>query len=159
MSKSKELQQVIALYRNKTGKKQIDMHEVARWAANNGYKLPEPIDPIDRLAREFSRAAREEIRHDETTGRPYRVNHAVREIQGDRQLTFWVDIDEASRKHMHKSLIQRREQIIGDNLQLSYDVDRWNARNANEEPIEMPMDYTDDVEWRKNAPDEESEAG
>lgn len=158
MSKAKDLQKVISLYRVKTGKKEIDMHNVAKWAVDNGYPPPAPTDPIDRLAKEFARAAREEMRHDASTGRPYRANHAVTTTQGERQLTFWVDIDEAPRKHMQKSLTQRREQIVGDNLQLSLDADHWNTRNATEEPIVIALDYTDDVEWRKNAPDDESEA-
>jgi len=69
-------------------------------------------------------------------------------------MTFWVDIDEAPRKHMHKSLVNRREQMVGDGLQLTLDSDHWNSINPNEEPINLPIDFTDDIEWRKNAPDE-----
>lgn len=105
-----------------------------------------------RLAEKFARAAREEIRHDPTTGRPYRANHAVTTTQGGQQLVFWVDIDEAPRKIMKKSLVQRREQMVGDGLQLSLDADHWNARHSDEKPIEI--DLTDDVTWRKNAPEE-----
>ena len=55
---------------------------------------------------------------------------------------------------MLKSLINRRDQMIGDGLQLTLDADHWNAINAAAEPIQIPMDFTLDIEWRKNAPDE-----
>jgi hypothetical protein len=52
---------------------------------------------------------------------------------------------------MQKSLIQRREQMIGDGLQLSLDADHWNRINSTEEPIQIPLDFTDDVIERKLA--------
>jgi len=54
---------------------------------------------------------------------------------------------------MLKSLINRREQMVGDGLQLTLDVDHWNGINPKEEPIQIPLDLTDDVEWRKNSPE------
>lgn len=44
--------------------------------------------------------------------------------------------------------------MVGDGLQLSLDADHWNRLHEDEEPIVLPMDFTDDVEWRKNAPDD-----
>ena len=55
---------------------------------------------------------------------------------------------------MQKSMVMRREQIVGDALQLSFDADHWNSIHPEEEPILMPLDFTDDVEWRKNSPEE-----
>jgi hypothetical protein len=35
----------------------------------------------------------------------------------------------------------------------------WNRINEEKEkPIEMPMDFTDDVQWRINTPDNKEEA-
>jgi len=73
-------------------------------------------------------------------------------------LHLWIDIDEAPRKHIHKSLIARREQMVGDGLHLTLDADHWNNIHPAEEPIVMPLDFTDDIEWRKNAPDEDKKA-
>ena len=56
---------------------------------------------------------------------------------------------------MLKSLVQRREQMVGDGLQLTLDALHWNSIHPSEEPINLPLDFTDDVEWRINAPDEE----
>lgn len=131
------------------------MHEVVKYAVKLGWKLPKPKDPLDMLAQNFTRAARQEMRYDKETGRPYRANHALPVTQGDTQLHLWIDIDEAKRKPMQKSCVNRREQMVGDGLQLTLDVDHWNSINKDEEPIVMPMDFTDDIEWRKNAPDED----
>ncbi len=157
-TKRRQMQKLIRFYKDETGEKEVDMHKIAAYAVKKGWQLPKPADPIDLLAKQFSSAAREEIRHDSTTGRPYRANHAMTTVQGTKQLTLWIDIDEAPRKSMLKSLINRREQMVGDGVQLTLDADHWNSIHPNEEPIVMPMDFTDDVEWRKNAPDEEGKA-
>lgn len=153
--KRQEMQRLIRYYKDETGEKEVDMHKVAAFAAKRGWPLPTPTDPLDMLAKQFSQAAREEIRHDAETGRPYRANHALTATQGGQQMTLWVDIDEAPRKSMVKSLVNRREQMVGDGLQLTLDADHWNSIHPDEEPIVMPMDFTDDIAWRKNAPDEE----
>lgn len=157
MSKKQDMQRLIRLYREQTGTQSVDMHEVAQHAVSKGWPLPKPKDPIDRLAEQFSSAAREEIRRDTVTGRPYRGNLAVTTWQGSQQLTLWTDTDVAPRHIAQKSYIQRREQMVGDAVQLSFDVEHWNRINPNEEPIVMPMDFTEDVEWRKNAPDDDDE--
>ncbi len=73
-------------------------------------------------------------------------------------MTLWTDIDEAPRNIAQKAFVQRREQMIGDGLQLTFDVTHWNSVNQEDVPIEMPMDFTDDIQWRLNAPDDEEEA-
>lgn len=158
-TKTQEMQRVIRRYREKTGVKEWDMHEVAKFATGIGWPLPEPPKPIDILAKQFSQAAREEVKHDKKTGRPYRVNHAFKVSRGGEQLTFWVDIDEATRKTMLKSAVNRREQMVGDALQLTLDLDHWNRVNSKEEKIELPLDLGPDVNWRLNAPDENEKTG
>lgn len=154
MNKNQEMQSIMRLYKDETGEKEIDMHKIAKYAASRGWPLPKPVSTLDLLAKQFTQAARQEIRRDTKTGRPYRANHAFTTSQGGEQLTLWIDIDEAPRKHMLKSLVNRREQMVGDGLQLTLDADHWNSINAQEEPINLPMDFTDDIEWRKNAPSE-----
>ena len=157
-TKRQEMQSLIRIFKEETGEKEVDMHRVAMFAMKKGWPMPKPETALDRLAKQFSIAAREEVRRDPNTGRPYRVNHAVTTWQGPKQLTFWVDIDEAPRRHVHKSFVQRREQMVGDGLQLTFDVDHWNSVNASEEPIVMPMDFTEDIAWRKNSPDADEQA-
>lgn len=157
-TKRQEMQKIIRLYREQTGKDSVEMHDVAKFAASMGWPLPAPKSALDRLAEQFSSAAREEIRHDEVTGRPYRANLAVTVHSGGVQTTFWSDIDEAPRRVAHKSFQQRREQMVGDAVQLTFDVMRWNRVHEGEEPIVMPLDFADDVEWRINGDDAERAA-
>lgn len=157
-TKSQRLQRLIQHYRDETGNALVDMHEVAKFAADRGYPLPKPKSALDRLAEQLSIAAREEVRHDKVTGRPYRANLAVVQWNNGQQLTLWHDIDVAPRRVAHKAFVQRREQMVGDALQLTLDVTHWNRVHEGEDPIVMPLDFTDDVEWRLNAPDQDDKA-
>ncbi len=153
------MQRIIKMYREDTGEQSVDMHDVARFAEKKGWKMPVPKTPIELLAGQFSDAAREETRRDEVTGRPYRANLAVTTWTGSGQMTLWTDIDDAPRHVAHKSFTQRREQMVGDALHLSLDIDHWNRVNESDVPIQMPMDLSQDVEWRLNAPrDDEGDA-
>jgi hypothetical protein len=49
--------------------------------------------------------------------------------------------------------------MVSDGELLSYDQDHWNAQHPDQEPIQLPLDLTFDVELRRNAPDDKEEAG
>src|SRR5438309_1995798 len=102
-TKFQRMQTFIRYYKDQTGVKEVDMLEVAKFAKSKGWVLPALPDPLDLLAKEFSKAARDEIRHDKKTGRPYRANHAYSQSHSPTLFTLWVDIDEAPRKPMLKS--------------------------------------------------------
>jgi hypothetical protein len=55
---------------------------------------------------------------------------------------------------MFKSLQMRREQMVGDAVQLDLDAEHWNRVNPGEAPIQIALDFTLDVAWRKAAPDD-----
>jgi len=112
--------------------------------------MPRPVDPTQMLAQQLAEAAREETRHDAKTGRPYRANHAFPVTQGGQQLYLWVDIDHATRPQMWKSVVTRREQIVSDVVQLRFDAEHWNNVHPAEQPLRVPTDFTEDVEWRIN---------
>lgn len=155
------MQRLIRLYREETGKVEIDMHDVAMFALRKGWRMPTPPSPVDLLARQFTEAARTEIRQDKKTGRPYRANHAVPvETTGGQMVFVWFDIDdpEVTRPIMRKSLIKRREQMVDDGVQLTLDADHWNSLHPTEEPIMLPMDFELDVQIRKAASGEADEA-
>lgn len=158
-SLKQQLQAWIRQYKLEMDSSEVEMRDVAVWMAQKGWRLPKPVEPIDRLAKELAKAARDEMRYDAKTGRPYRANHAVAHSRGGKQLSLWIDIDEAPRKLMHRSLIQRREQMVGDAVQLTFDADHWNSIHPDEEPIVLELDFKEDVEWRKNSEfDEQSDA-
>jgi hypothetical protein len=46
--------------------------------------------------------------------------------------------------------------MVGDAYHLTLDADHWNGIHPKEEPITLPLDFTDDVKWRKNGPEEQA---
>ena len=150
MASKKQLQKIIALYRLQTGETELDPRKMAEFALKNGIDLPRPKDPLELLAHEISVAAREELRKDEKTNRPYRAYHSLPISHPDGQTSFvFVDIEDATRPQMHRSLTKRRDQMVGDAVRLVYDADRWNSQHPDVEPIQMALDFGPDVEWRK----------
>lgn len=159
-TKHQDMQRAIHHYRQVTGKTEVELQDVARFAVEKlGWKLPEPVDPLDRLAREMARAAREETRIDRDTGRPYRVNHAIPTIVNGQQRFSWGDLDQMPRSRAQKAFQHRREQMVGDATMLVFDVDHWNAKNSIESPLQVNLDFGMDVELRKHAADEADEVG
>lgn len=152
-TKNQNYQKQLRHYKDLVGDKEVDLKKVAIWMIQNGTKAPTPKTAEELLAGELAAALREETRYDRKTGRPYRANHAVPTDQGN----LWIDIDEnPPRRSMHKSLMKRREQMVGDGLQLSLDAEHWNNENPNEDPIQIPLDFEMDVEIRKLAPEEKA---
>lgn len=161
MSKVIERQKLIRLYRDETGETEIDMRKVAEFAVKKGWPMPPPTDPIDMLAKQFADAARLEIRQDTRTGNPYRANHAVPRRSPAGQLSFsWVDIDDpkTTLPNMRASLVMRREQMVDDGLQLTFDMEHWNGIRPEEEHIDLPMDLTFDIELRRAAREDDEDA-
>lgn len=94
-------------------------------------------------------ALREEMATDDT-GRRYRVNHHVRISREGVQYNMWAQMGYAPHEHMEISFAQRREQVIGDCVQLKTDVDVYNRLNAGVRPaIQLVLDFTDDVAERE----------
>jgi hypothetical protein len=156
MSKRQEMQRFLRYYKEQTGEHELDMRRVAEFAKRMGWRMPTPPSDIDLLAKQFTEAAREETNYDDKTGKPYRVYHAVPVASGQLNLFVYVDINEATRSQMLKSCVNRREQMVSDGLQLTFDMEHWNSVNQNQEPILLPMDLT--PEWRRNAPDDDDRA-
>lgn len=141
------------LYRKETGKTTLDMHEVAQWMLSRGVEAPKPKTPIDLLAEQLSVAARDEHIRDPETGWDYRRNHAYKQPTTDgKQLTLWVELEAATRPQMEMSLANRRNQMLGDGTQLKIDEMVWNSRNPDADPINMVLDFTDDVAERLHSP-------
>ena len=149
MAKYKEdLRKVWHRYEAENGSLPATAREAAAWGVERGMiELPD-VDPLGRLASDMSTALREEYATD-AEGRRYRVNHAVRVTKGGVQHTFWAIMKDAPREHMQKAFIQRREQIVGDCVQLNTDVEVYNGLHKDEEPIQMLFDFRDDIEERK----------
>ena len=118
---------------------------VADWAIKHGFWKPHPSDIVSQCADDLVKALREEYRTDRY-GRRYRAKHAVRILQHGKQASLWADIENAPRSHMEKAFQQRRRQIVGDCHQLKTDVDVYNEANKGTEPIQVILNFTQDVE-------------
>src|SRR5262245_586125 len=134
---TEQRQEVIDLYRAEHGNQPISMTEVARWAYQNGLIGRSRVDVIREIARELSRAAREQYTTD-PQGRSVRKKHAARHSLGNGEYrTLWDDIETAGPDHMRLSLNQRRNAIVGDNKQLKLDTDSYNDNNPHGARLEM----------------------
>lgn len=149
MTKNEQLQQIWHNYDAKEDHRPTSTREAVEWAVDEGLLELPSIDPYDVLAGQMSTALRDEYATD-SQGRRYRVNHAARITKGGVQYTFWAAMGFAPHEHMERAFTQRREQIIGDNLQLKTDVDVYNDMNRDKHPeIQLVLDYTDDVAERE----------
>ena len=145
---NEQLQRIWHAYKAKLGHEPVTAREAIQWGVLHGMIVVPDADPLARLAEDMSAALREEYATD-AEGRRYRVNHAVRVTKGGVQYTFWAMMHDAPREHMQKAFIQRRGQIVGDCLQLATDVEAYNAMKADQPPIQMVLDFRDDVEERR----------
>jgi len=58
---------------------------------------------------------------------------------------LWDDIRIAPREFMERAFQLRRRQIVGDCKQLKTDVDSFNDNHPEEAPIQLLLDFGDDV--------------
>ncbi len=147
-----QLQRTWHEYERTHGAVPATTRDAVQWGVRNGLiELPE-ADPFAKLAEDMAKALREEYATD-AKGRRYRVNHAVRINKAGVQYTFWAMLKDAPREHMQKAFIQRREQIVGDCVQLATDVEVYNEMKCEEPPIPMLFDFRDDVAERRGLDD------
>ncbi len=153
-TKNERLQSIWHTYENGREHKPSSARQAVEWAVNEGLlELPD-IDPYDVLAGQISTALREEFQTDER-GRRYRVNHAIRVSKAGVQYTFWAIMGYAPHDHMEKAFAQRREQVIGDLVQLKTDVDVYNDLNRGKNPeIQLVLDFSEDVAERLQGQEE-----
>ena len=138
-------------FREEVSPDPVDLQTVARWAIDQGQWAPQPLDLHRSLANDLAQALREEKRTDRS-GREYRANIPVRtSAKGGPSLFEWADIDEAPRSHVEKSVQQERRSIASDCYALLMKVEHYNETHADEEPIQLILDFRDDVEEMKIA--------
>ena len=146
---NEQLQQIWHAYEAENGSVPSTSREAVAWGVSQGMIIPPEADPLAKLAQDMSKALREEYAVDEH-GRRYRVNHAVRVSKGSVQRTIWAMMKDAPREYMQKAFTQRREQIVGDCVQLSTDVDVYNSFNGEQKQIQIIFDFRDDIKERNS---------
>ena len=144
---SNQMKAYIEQFQAERGGGLIDPHELAEWAYKRGLYKPSLKTVVDAIAADISQYFREEYRTNEN-GQRYRAKHAVRFKRDNKTMSLWADMDDvdAPRDHFVRSFGQRRQQIVGDCFQLKTDVDVYNGKNASQQPIQIPLDFTLDVE-------------
>jgi hypothetical protein len=145
-------QTFIRYFREQTGAKEWNMHDVATMAHKMGWPLPKPLDPLDLLAKQFADAAREETREDKVTKKPYKANLAfARRLATGKQLWLWFDVDDATRPQMVKGLHLYREQMVSEAIIGVNTAEHWSRINPDQRRLPFVTDLTDDVQERANA--------
>jgi hypothetical protein len=140
MSRIEERQRFIRYWMETTGETEVDMHQVAQLAMKMGWNAPPPVTPEDRLAKQFKDAAKQDIRHDPKTGRPYRGYHAFPKTGSGGQMDFfYIDIDDPKTKpaNFKKACVLRREQSVDDLFALFLDQTHWNESRPPEQMVEL----------------------
>lgn len=138
-------------YREEVSPDPVDLQTVAGWAITQGLWAPQPMDLQRSLANDFAQALREEKRTDKS-GREYRANIPARMPAKDGLPLFeWADIDEAPRSHVEKSVQQERRSIASDCYALLMKVEHYNEAHTDEEPIQLILNFEDDVQEMKIA--------
>lgn len=141
---NEQMQSIFDRFTTEVSSDPVSLDEVAAWAIDRGLYRPEPRDILKICRDALADSLRQEKRVD-AKGRKYRAKHSVRQSIGGQQLSLWADIDTAPRSFMEKSFGQRRKAIVGDCFQIKQDVAHFNDINPNEEPIQMIIDFTEDV--------------
>ena len=155
MSYHQQLQAYIEEYRRKVHDGPVQVADIAAWLIRDGRWAPSPQAALGLLARDLSEAMRTQYATD-PAGRWVRRKHAVRLKDTDsdgakRQLVLWADIELADPQFMQQSIQQRRDSIADDCWQLKQDLDSYNQFHNPAEPLQVLLDFTEDVEEREAA--------
>jgi hypothetical protein len=155
MSYHQQLQAYIEEYRRRVNDGPLQVADVAAWLIREGRWAPSPQAALGLLARDLSEALRTQYTTD-AAGRRVRRKHAVRLKDtlpdgSKAQLVLWVDIEGASPQFMAQSIQQRREAIADDCWQLKQDLDSYNQYHNPAEPLQVLLDFSEDVEEREAA--------
>jgi hypothetical protein len=158
---SEQMQAIFDRFTEEVSTDPVSLDEVAAWAIERGLYRPAPRDIVKICRDALADSLRQEKRVD-AKGRKYRAKHSIRTWIEGQQLSLWADIDTAPRSFLEKSFGQRRKAIVDDCFQIKQDVDHFNDEHPEEDPIQMIIDFTDDVAEMEAAlrqdPDDEEAA-
>jgi hypothetical protein len=139
--------QILALmdgYAAAHGVTEIDPVEAARWAIRNHKWDEPPEDRVRKLAGLMRRAAREDFFEDEN-GEPIRRRHPYRVVEEPTQKYLWLKMEEMSPGQYRVSAQVRRRGMVAGAVQYVRDTTYFNVHFNPGEPIEVSVDFTDDV--------------
>jgi len=142
---NEQMLEIAVMYLAQGGATPYDLGDLAMFAINNGHYEGHAKALLQQCKRDFARAFRETY-HTDPQGRAVRTYHATkRRGDGRTQNVFWDDMRDASKDHMELAFRQRRNQIVGDCVQLKKDADSYNDNNAEGAFVQLTFDFTDDI--------------
>lgn len=152
-SMNEQMLAILDLFLEQGGKVPWSLDDLARFAMENGHWTRHRSAAVRLCKQDFSKAFREQY-HRDPQGRNVRTYHATRKSAGESQKVFWDDMRTASPEHMELAFHQRRNQIVGDCVQLKKDVDSYNDNNTDGAAIQKEFDFTEDIREREQPDDD-----
>ena len=144
MNYNEQLNAIFDRYAAEVSSDPTSLDDVIEWALDKGLCQPNRRTIIQIFREDLAASLRQERRLDDK-GRSYRAKINVRETVGGVQMFLWSDADLAPRSFVQKSTNQRRRAISHDCFQLKQDVDHFNDERGGDNPLQLPLDFTDDV--------------
>jgi hypothetical protein len=141
---NEQMQRLFDRYRSDVREAPTTLDDVYAWAIKLGLWEGREDSIRAQFKEEMAQALREDYRTD-ATGRRYRAKHAVRHTFAGKQMSFWGDIDKDPRDYMEIAFAQKRRRIAGELHQLKVDVDHYNEKHPEETPIQLSLNFEDDV--------------
>jgi hypothetical protein len=118
--------------------------QIAEWAvANDRYQLTRGM-AVNQCAERISRAMGLEHVKD-NKGRSVRKYYAARIRENGQLVMKWDDLN-AERPFMEMAAANRRNQVLGQCLQLKNDIDSYNDRHCPDRPIQIDFNFNIDLE-------------
>lgn len=143
--KSKQLQKIVRDYQQSGQAWPASALDIATWAVNSRrYDLRTPV-LLKIASRDIAKAMGEEYITD-PKGRRVRAKHPAKVNREGKQEVLWDDIRTAPRTHMEQAFTNRRSHIVAECCQVKRDVDSYNDAHPEDMPIQMVLDFTQDVE-------------
>lgn len=144
MTYQEQLNAIFDRYCEEVSSEPTSLDDVIEWALAKGLCQPSRKSIVQIFREDMADSLRQAKRVD-AEGRSYRARINVRESVGGTPLYLWADADTAPRSFVQKSAIQRRRSIAHDCFQLKQDVDHFNSTRGQAEPIQLRLDFSEDV--------------
>lgn len=144
MTYQEQLNAIFDRYCEEVSSEPTSLDDVIEWALAKGLCQPSRKSIVQIFREDMADSLRQAKRVD-AEGRSYRARINVRESVGGTPLYLWADADTAPRSFVQKSAIQRRRSIAHDCFQLKQDVDHFNSTRGHAEPIQLRLDFSEDV--------------
>src|SRR5258708_3346490 len=141
----KQCQMIVKEYQLAGGKWPARKVDIAEWALTNR-KWDIPRESKLRICAEDLAVAMSQEYITDETGRRVRLKHVARMRVDGQQGSFWGDIRTMEPDHMRLSVAYRRKGIVAECRQLSNDVRFYNRQHPENEPIQLVLDLTRDVQ-------------